>query len=32
MIAAMHKLVTAIYSVARHRRPFVPRLSPKIEA
>ncbi len=24
IIAAMHKLLTAIYSVAKHRRPFVP--------
>jgi len=27
MIAAMHKLLTAIYSVAKNRRPFVARLS-----
>lgn len=26
LIAAMHKLVLAIYSVAKHRRPFVPQL------
>jgi transposase len=26
LCAAMRKLVTAIYSVAKHRRPFVPRL------
>jgi transposase len=26
LLASMHKLVTAIYSVAKHRRPFVPRL------
>jgi transposase len=26
LLAAMHKLVTAIYSVAKHRRPFVARL------
>jgi hypothetical protein len=26
MIAAMHKLVAAIYSVAKHRRPFVAKL------
>ena len=28
MVAAMHKLVGAIYSVAKHRRPFVARVSP----
>jgi transposase len=28
MIAAMHKLVIAIYSVAKHRRPFVARVEP----
>jgi hypothetical protein len=28
MIAAMYKLVAAIYSVAKHRRPFVARISP----
>lgn len=28
LIAAMRKLVTAIYSVAKNRRPFVPHLSP----
>jgi hypothetical protein len=27
MIAAMHKLLMAIYSVTKHRRPFVPRIS-----
>lgn len=27
LIAAMRKLLTAVYSVARHRRPFVPRLA-----
>jgi transposase len=27
MIAAMHKLLTVIYSVAENRRPFVARLS-----
>jgi hypothetical protein len=26
MIAAMHKLLAAIYSVAKHRRPFVAKL------
>jgi transposase len=26
LLASMRKLVTAIYSVAKHRRPFVPRL------
>jgi len=26
LLASMHKLVTAIYSVAKHRRAFVPRL------
>jgi transposase len=25
LVAAMHKLVTAIYSVAKNRRPFIPR-------
>ena len=25
MIAAMHKLIAAIYSVAKNRLPFVPR-------
>jgi hypothetical protein len=24
----MHKLLLAIYSVAKHRQPFVPRLQP----
>ena len=28
IIACMHKLLAAVYSVALHRRPFVPRLSP----
>jgi hypothetical protein len=28
MIAAMHKLVAAIYSVAMHRRLFISQLSP----
>lgn len=28
MVAAMRKLLTAIYSVAKSRRPFVPRLEP----
>jgi transposase len=27
-IAAMHKLLTAIYSVAKNRRPFVAQLQP----
>lgn len=27
LIAAMRKLLAAVYSVARHRRPFVPRLT-----
>jgi transposase len=27
LIAAMRKLLTAIYSVAKHRKPFVPRLA-----
>ncbi|MGH7781575.1 MAG: transposase [Candidatus Binataceae bacterium] len=27
MIAAMHKLLAAIYSVAKHRQSFIPRLS-----
>jgi transposase len=26
LLAAMRKLLTAIYSVAKHRRPFQPRL------
>jgi transposase len=26
LLASMHKLVTAIYSVAKHRRPFIPHL------
>lgn len=29
---AMHKLLMAIYSVAKHRRPFVPRISAPIPA
>jgi hypothetical protein len=32
MIAAMHKLLAAVYSVAKHRRPFIPRLSAPIES
>jgi transposase len=28
LIAAMRKLLTAVYSVAKHRRPFVPHLTP----
>jgi transposase len=31
LIAAMHKLLAAIHSVARHRRPFVPILAPRQE-
>jgi hypothetical protein len=31
MIACMHKLLAAVYSVAKNRRPFVPRLSQPIE-
>jgi hypothetical protein len=27
LIAAMRKLLAAVYSVAKHRRPFVPRLT-----
>ncbi len=27
LLAAMRKLLTAVYSVAKHRRPFVPRLA-----
>ena len=27
LIAAVHKLLLAIYSVAKHRRPFVPHLT-----
>jgi len=30
MIAAMHKLVAAIYSVAKHHRPFVAKISPPV--
>lgn len=29
MVAAMHKLLLAVYSVAKHRRPFVPHLTPQ---
>jgi len=25
LVAAMHKLLTAVYSVAKHRRPFQPK-------
>jgi hypothetical protein len=25
----MHKLLLAVYSVAKHRRPFVPNLTPQ---
>jgi transposase len=32
MIACMHKLLAAVYSVAKNRRPFLPKLSPPIEA
>jgi len=32
LIAAMRKLVTAIYSVAKHRRPFVPHLPARGQA
>jgi hypothetical protein len=28
VIAAMRKLLTAVWSVATHRRPFVPHLPP----
>jgi transposase len=31
IIAAMHKLLAAIYSVAKHRRPFVPALPPPVQ-
>ena len=27
MVACMHKLLLAIYSVAKHRRPFAPKLT-----
>ena len=27
LVACMHKLLLAIYSVAKHRRPFVPKLT-----
>ncbi len=26
LVAAMHKLLAAVYSVAKHRRPFVPHI------
>jgi len=29
VVAAMHKLLLAVYSVAKHRRPFVPNLTPQ---
>ncbi len=29
LVACMHKLLFAIYSVAKHRRPFAPKLSPE---
>jgi hypothetical protein len=29
LVAAMRKLLTAIYSVAKHRRAFVPHLTPQ---
>lgn len=29
MVAAMRKLLLAVYSVAKHRRPFVPHLTPQ---
>jgi transposase len=29
LVAAMRKLLVAIYSVAKNRRPFVPHLSPQ---
>lgn len=31
LLAAMRKLLTAVYSVAKHRQPFVPRLLPPAE-
>lgn len=31
LLAAMRKLLTAVYSVAKHRQAFVPRLPPNIE-
>ena len=30
LVACMHKLLLAIYSVAKHRRPFVPKLAAEI--
>jgi len=27
LLASMRKLISAIYSVAKHRKPFVPRVS-----
>jgi transposase len=32
MIACMHKLLAAVYSVAKNRQPFVARISPAIDA
>lgn len=32
VVAAMHKLLLAVYSVAKHRRPFVPNLTPQTPA
>jgi transposase len=32
LIAAMRKLLGAVYSVAKHRRPFVPFLNPQPQA
>jgi transposase len=32
MIAAMHKLLIAIYSVAKHRRPFVAKVSATVRS
>ena len=31
VLAAMRKLLMAVYSVAKHRQPFVPRVPPKTE-
>jgi transposase len=30
LVACMHKLLLAVYSVAKHRRPFVAELTPKV--
>ena len=30
LLACMHKLLLAVYSVAKHRRPFEPKLSAEV--